>query len=240
VVIAGAYGFGDWSHMKQKIESLTKSPAELSKAAVEAGDVDQVRQLLQSHPDLVSTINEPIFSFKSPAAHVARTNLELLDLLLAHGADLNARTSWEKGSFGVLEQVNPDEAAPLIARGARIDIWAAANLGMMPELVALIASDPSLVHAKGGDGKRPLHFARTIEIARCLLEHDAEIDALDDDHDSTPAQHLIGDRPEVVGFLVAQGARSDLLLAAALGDVALVRRHLDADPGVVAMRVYQD
>jgi ankyrin repeat protein len=140
----------------------------------------------------------------------------------------------------VLEQVSPDEAAPLIARGARIDIWAAANLGMMAELVALITGDPSLVHAKGGDGKRPLHFARTIEIARFLLEHGGEIDALDDDHDSTPAQHLIGDRAEVAGFLVAEGARSDLLLAAALGDLALVRRHLDADPGVIAMRVYQN
>jgi len=239
LVIARGYGFAGWPHMKRKIESLTKSPAELFKGAVEAGDVDHVRQLLQSHPDLVSMVNEPIFGFKSPAVHVARTNLELLDLLLAHGADLNARTSWEKGSFGVLEQVNPDEAAPLIARGAKIDIWAAANLGMMAELVALIAGDPSLVHAKGGDGKRPLHFARTIQIARFLLEHGAEIDALDDDHDSTPAQHLIGDRPEVAGFLVAEGARSDLLLAAALGDVALVRRHLD-DPGVVAMRVDQD
>jgi hypothetical protein len=62
-------------------------------------------------------INEPMFDFKSPAVHVARNNLELLDLLLAHGADVNARTSWEKGGFGVLEQVNPDEAAPLIARG---------------------------------------------------------------------------------------------------------------------------
>jgi ankyrin repeat protein len=226
--------------MKRKIESLSKSPAELFKAAVEAGDVDRVRELLQSHPDLVAAINEPMFSFQSPAAHVARTNLELLDLLLAHGADLNARTSWEKGSFGVLEQVNPDEAAPLIARGARIDIWAAANLGMMAELVALIAGDPSLVHAKGGDGKRPLHFARTIEIAQFLVERGAEIDALDDDHDSTAAQHLIGDRPEVAGFLVAQGARSDLLLAAALGDLALVRRHLDADPASIAMRVDQN
>jgi ankyrin repeat protein len=240
LVIARGYGFAGWPHMKQKIESLTKSPAELFKAAVEAGDVDHVRQLLQSHPELVAKINEPMFSFKSPAAHVARTNLELLDLLLAHGADLNARTSWEKGSFGVLDKVDPDEAAPLIARGARIDIWAAANLGMMPELAALIAGDPSLVRAKGGDSKRPLHFARTIEVARFLLEHGAEIDALDDDHDSTPAQHLIGDRPEVAGFLVAQGAQSDLLLATALGDVALVRRHLDADPGAIAMRVDQN
>ena len=240
LVIARGYGFAGWPHMKRKIESLTQSPADLFKAAIEAGDVDHVRQLLQAHPDLASAINAPMFSFKSPAVHVARTNLALLDLLLAHGADLNARTAWENGGFGVLEQVNPDEAAPLIARGARIDIWAAANLGMMAELVALIASDPSLVHAKGGDGKRPLHFARTIEIARCLLDHGAEIDALDEDHDSTPAQHLIGERPEIAGFLVAQGARSDLLLAAALGDVALVRHHLDADPGVISMRVDQD
>jgi ankyrin repeat protein len=240
LVIARGYGFTGWLHMKRKIESLTESPAELFKAAVEAGDVDHVRQLLQSHPDLVSKINEPMFGFKSPAVHVARTNLELLDLLLAHGADLNARTSWEKGGFGVLEQVNPHEAAPLIARGARIDVWAAANLGLIPELKALIAGDPSLVHAKGGDGKRPLHFARTVPMARFLLEHGAEIDALDDDHDSTPAQHLIGDRPEIAGFLVAHGARSDLLLAAALGDVALVRRHIDADPGALAMRVDQE
>src|SRR5262249_16860223 len=196
--------------------------------------------LLKSVAVLESLINEPMFSFKSPAVHIARTNLELLDLLLAHGADLNVRTSWEKGSFGVLEQVNPDEAAPLIARGARIDIWAAANLCMRAELVALIAGDPSLVHVKGGDGKRPLHFARTIEIARFLVEHCAEIDALDDDHDSTPAQHLIGDHPEVAGFLVAQGARSDLLLAAALGDIRLVQRHLETEPGAIAMRVDQD
>jgi hypothetical protein len=136
--------------------------------------------------------------------------------------------------------VNPEQAAPLIARGARINIWAAANLGMMAELATLVAKDPALVHAKGGDGKRPLHFARTVEVARFLIEHGAEIDALDDDHDSTPAQHLIGDHPDVAGFLVAKGARSDLLLAAALGDLNLVSNHLNADPGSIAMRVDQD
>ena len=240
LVIARGYGFAGWPQMKRKIESLTRSPAELFKAAVEAGDVGGVRRLLQSHPDVVAKINAPMFGFDSPAVHVALGNLELLDLLLAHGADLNARSAWENGGFGVLERVSPEEAAPLIARGARVDVWAAANLGMMAQLVAFIADDPSLVHAKGGDGKRPLHFARTIEIARFLLDHGAEIDALDDDHDSTPAQHLVGDRPEVAAFLVARGARSDLLLAAALGDVALVRRHLDADPGAIAMRVDQD
>jgi ankyrin repeat protein len=240
LVIARGYGFASWPQLKRKIDSLTKSPTELFTAAVEAGDVDHVRQLLRSHPGLVSQINEPMFSFKSPAVHVARTNLDLLDLLLAHGADINARTSWEKGGFGMLEQVNPEQASPLIARGARIDIWAAANLALMVELATLVTRDPALVHAKGGDGKRPLHFARTVEIARFLIEHGAEIDALDDDHDSTPAQHLIGDHPDVAGFVVSKGARSDLLLAAALGDLALVRHHLDAEPGSIAMRVDQD
>jgi hypothetical protein len=117
LVVARGYGFASWPQLKRKIESLTKSPAEQFVAAVEMGDVDQVRRLLQSHGDLVSRINEPMFGFKSPAVHVARTNLDLLDLLLTHGADLNVRTSWEKGGFGVLEQVTPEQAAPLLAAG---------------------------------------------------------------------------------------------------------------------------
>jgi ankyrin repeat protein len=240
LVIARGYGFASWPQLKRKIAALTKSPTELFIAAVEMGDIDQVRQLLQSHGDLVTHINEPLFSFKSTAVHVARGNLAMLDLLLAHGADLNALTRWEKGGFGVLEQVNPEQAAPLIARGAKIDIWAAANLGMAVELATLIDKDPALVHAKGGDGKRPLHFARSVEVARLLVEHGALVDVLDDDHDSTPAQHLIGDHSDVAGFLVSIGARSDLLLAVALGDRSLVRNHLDADPGSIAMRVDQD
>jgi hypothetical protein len=71
-----------------------------------------VRKLLRFHRDLVSRINEPAFSLKSPAVHVARTNLDMLDPLLAHGADLNVRTSWDNGGFSVLEQVNPEQAAP--------------------------------------------------------------------------------------------------------------------------------
>jgi ankyrin repeat protein len=240
LVIARGYGFGGWPQLKRKVDLLTQSPVDLFKAAVEARDVDEVRRLLSTHRDLVAKINEPMFGFSSPAVHVARTNLDLLDVLLAYGADLNARTSWEKGGFGVLEQVSPEQALPLIARGARIDVWAAANLGMMAELTTCIAQDPALVHAKGGDGKRPLHFARTVEIARFLIEHGAEIDALDDDHDSTPAQHLIGDHADVAGFLVSMGGRSDLLLAAALGDLALVRSHLDADPASISMRVDQE
>ena len=240
LVIARGYGFASWAKLKHKIDSLTSSPVEQFVTAVKGRDVEAARGLLAAHPELAARINEPLFAFKQTAAHIAATDLAMLDLLLAHGADLNVKSSWEEGGFGILENVTPEQAPPLIARGAKVDVWAAANLGMAAELMALVEADPALVNGKGGDGKRPLHYARTVEIARFLLDHGAQIDALDDDHDSTPAQHLIGDRPDVCRFLVARGARSDLLMAAALGDLALVRKHLDEDPGAIAMRVDQD
>jgi len=240
LVVARGYGFASWAKLKHKIDGLTKTPVELFVAAVKAGDVDGVRDLLTAHPDIATRINEPLFDFKQMAVHAAHRNLAMLDLLLAHGADINAKSTWEHGGFGILENVMPKQAAPLIARGAAVDIWAAANLGMVDRVKYLIDADPALVNAKGGDGKRPLHYARTVEIAEFLLDSGAQIDALDDDHSSTPVQHLIGDNVDVCRFLATRGAKTDLLLATALGDLALVRRHLDEDPASIGMRVSRD
>ena len=49
---------------------------------------------------------------------------------------------------------------------------------MMGELAALITDDPSLIRAEGGDGKRKLQFAGSIDIARFLRGHGAKIDTL--------------------------------------------------------------
>ncbi len=240
LVIARSHGFPSWPKLKRKIDSLTRSPIDRFVDAVKAGDTDGLRQLLETHPDLAARINDPLFDFGRTAVHAARDNLSMLDLLLSHGADINAKSAWEKGGFGILEDVALERAGPLIARGAVVDVWAAAHLGMIDRLGELIASDPALVNAKGGDGKRPLHFARTVEIAAFLLDNGAEIDARDDDHDATPAQHLLGDRPDVCRFLISRGARTDLLMAAALGETELVRRHLEEDSGSIRIRVNQE
>ncbi|MGI9383925.1 MAG: hypothetical protein ACR2PO_12295 [Methyloligellaceae bacterium] len=240
LVIARGYGFASWPKLKRKIDALTKSPTDLFVDVVNAGDVAAVRQLLESHAELSTHINDPLFVFGRTAAHVAHDKLDLLDLLIARGADITRKSDWEHGGFGVLEEASPEQADALIARGAVVDVWAAAHLGRLETLRDLVEADPALVNAKGGDGKRPLHYARTVEIAAFLLDRGAEIDAKDDDHDSTPAQYLIGDQPKVCGFLIEQGARSDLLMAAALGDVELVRRYLDEDPQSIGMRVSQE
>ena len=169
---------------------------------------------LSAHPELAARINEPLFDFKQPAIQLALGNLAMLDLLIAHGADINAKSAWEMGGFGILENATPEQMPALLERGARIDVWSAAKFGMADRLRAFLKSDPSLVNAKGGDGKRPLHYAASVAIAQLLLDHGAEIDALDDDHHSTAAQYLVSEHPEVARFLLARGARSDLLLAA--------------------------
>ncbi len=96
----------------------------------------------------------------------------------------------------------------------------------------LLVRAPALVHARGGDGQTPLHFASTVEVAQLLIDRGADIDARDVDHESTPAQYMVRDRQDVARYLVARGCRTDILMAAALGDLDLVRQHLDADPGL--------
>src|SRR5436190_2187304 len=171
LVVARGYGFANWAAMKSKIESLMKTAVEQFLVALYAGDVAEVRNLLSGHADVRAVVNEPICHFNSRPAAQAKKNLPLLDVLLTHGADLNLKSTWWAGGFGLLEYgCTPEEAAPLIARGAIVDVFAAAHLGMFDRLRELVDGEPALVHARGGDGKTPLHCARTVDMARYLLD----------------------------------------------------------------------
>ena len=208
--------------------------------ALKGNDAGRVRTVLSRHSDLKARLNDPLpdASFGSTALlrAVGRRNQEMIAVLLGAGADINARSHWWAGSFGVLDQESGLEEF-LIERGATVDVHAAARLGRLDRLRELVLAQPELARARGGDGQTPLHFAASVEIAQFLLEHGAQLDARDVDHESTPAQYMVRDRPAVARYLVSRGCATDLLLAAALGDVERARALLDADPAVVRMRV---
>jgi ankyrin repeat protein len=206
------------------------------KAAFRKDDAASVRELLARHPELKAKINEPLADFDSPAILGVRSR-EMLDVLLAAGADINAKSRWWAGGFGLLHCASPELAAYAIERGAIVDVHAASRLGMLEKLAELVMADPELVHARGGDGQTPLHFASTIEIAKYLLDHGAAIDARDVDHESTPAQYMVRDRQDIARYLITRGCKTDLLMASALGDLNLVRKHLEADPDLIRLRV---
>jgi ankyrin repeat protein len=214
--------------MREAIEQLKEAFCEDNAALF--------RQLLACHPELKAKINEPLAAFDAPLITQVCSR-EMLDVLLESGADINAKSRWWAGGFGLLHSSKPDLAAYAIERGAVVDVHAAARLGMMERLRKLVASDAELVNARGGDGQTPLHFANSVEVARFLLDHGADIDARDVDHESTPAQYMVRDRQEIARYLVKRSCKTDILMAAALGDAELVRKHLDLDPDCIHMRV---
>lgn len=216
-------------------------------------DTARVRELLQQHPELRARIDDPLPGYglgqHALFAAVQRSDRATIDLLLNAGANIQKRTEWWAGGFGLLDDCDPSMVDFLTERGAVIDAHVASRLGMLPKLQELVQADPALVHARGGDGQTPLHFASSIEVAAFLLENGANIDALDIDHESTPAQYMLRveqkrhyprDRQDVARYLISRGCHTDILLAAALGDVELIRKHLDTDPGCIRMSVSEE
>jgi hypothetical protein len=248
--LAQEYGFSTWAQLKAHVESVSLKPAEALKVAVCASDAARVRELFDQFPELKKTLDDPLpgygFGLNALYAAVQRTDRATIEVLLRAGADIRKRSDWWAGGFGVLDDCDPGLAEFLIERGAVVDAHAAARLGMMPKLRELVTADPSLVHARGGDGQTPLHFASTVEVAEFLMANGADIDARDIDHESTPAQYMLRveqkrhyphDRQDVARYLVSRGCHTDILMASALGDLELVKRHLDADPNCIRMNV---
>src|ERR1043165_315623 len=132
--------------MEQKADM---SPMEQLAAAVKANDLASAEQTLERHPELKSRLNEPRPEFSFGATlllgALQRRSKEMIDLLLRAGADINARSHWWAGGFGVLDD-DHGLASFLIERGATVDAHAAARLGMLKELKQLIAADATAVH----------------------------------------------------------------------------------------------
>ena len=232
--LAREYGFTSWARLKHNVESLTGTdPASALEAAVRLDDAGRVRDVLARFPALAGMLDDPLpngdFGATPLLAAVHLGNREMIDVLLAAGANINQRSHWWAGSFGVLGR-DREFNAFLITRGAIVDAHDAAQAGMLDRLKELIAADPQVVHAGFGDGQTALHVASSVEIAELLIDNGADIDALDVDHESTPAQYLVRDHPDVVRLLIARGCRTDILMASAVGDLELVRRHLTDDP----------
>ena len=251
--LANEYGFATWAKLKSHVEALSLTPAETLRVAVCDSDAARVRELIRQHPELRAKINNPLpdygFGAQALFAAVQRSDRATIDVLLQAGADIRKRTEWWAGGFGVLDDCDPSLVEFLVERGAVVDAHAAARLGMMAKLRELVADDPDVVHAKGGDGQTPLHFACTVEVAEFLLSNGAEIDARDVDHESTAAQYMLRvdqkrhyprDRQDVARYLVSRGCYTDILMASALGDIGLVRRHLDSDPKCIRMNVSEE
>ena len=206
--------------------------------AVQKGDTARARQqLVLEH--VRARVNDPTFAFGQRAAHIAAKNEQMLGALLDAGADVDLKSEWENGPFTVLDNADEQTARYLLARGATLTANVASRLGWFDDLKRLIEADPSLVHARGGDGQQPLHQAKTVAIADYLLDRGAGIDVPCIDHQTMAAQYALVDRPDVCQRLLERGATPDIYMAARLGDMALATGLIDAEPECVSARIHE-
>ena len=233
LAIAREAGFDSWSML---VGYLQQRDLEAIRDAVSHGDVTTAGRLLRL-PHVEEHVNASMFAFGQRAAHVAAKQPAMLEVLLAAGADLNLESEWENGPYTVLDNATEETARFLLSCGVKLTANVAARLGWIDELRQLLAADPALVHARGGDGQQPLHQAPTLAVADLLLDHGADVHARCIDHKSTAAQYALAERPEICRRLLERGASADIFMPARLGDVALAMRVLDADPQAITARI---
>lgn len=209
--------------------------------AFERADAAAVRQIVLANPALRERINEPAFPFDSPALVAFAGNPAMVDVLLELGADPNRKSAWWAGGFHPLYSATAETADRLLAAGARMDACAAAHLNRLDDLREILRRDPAAVHERGGDGQRPLHFARSLAAVDLLLDAGADIDARDTDHRSTAAEWMLdrrrgAGRYDLARYLVDRGAATDIFMAAAMGLTARIRTMLVTQPDLLTLR----
>jgi ankyrin repeat protein len=231
--IAREAGFDSWPVL---VEHLQQRDITAFGDAVSHGDVVTARRLLGT-PHVKEQINAPMFAFGQRATHIAAKRAPMLEVLIAAGADLNLKSEWENGPYTVLDNTTEETARFLLSRGLKLTPNVAARLGWIDELRQLLAADPSLVHARGGDGQQPLHEAATVAVVDVLLDHGADVNARCIDHHSTAAQYALAERPEICNRLLERGAGADIFMPARLGDLGLAMRVLASDPQAINARI---
>ena len=126
----------------------------------------------------------------------------------------------------------------LLARGAFVDIFAAAYLGRPADAEALLNRDPALVNAKTADGMTALQYAARaghLEVARELILHGADVNAQADGTRSSIGEACHGGpwkaepADDIVQLLLDHGAQVDVFAAAATGRTDLIEAALEQD-----------
>ena len=213
--------------------------------AADRGDTNAMESFLKSDPRLLDKSGQdPHWESESVTPlHVAARagKTEAVRFLLDRGADKEARDGHVQRTplmFAALRR-REETVQLLVARGAKVDIHAAAAMGDEARVRGFIDADPALVKAKGAEGGTPLHYASTPGVARLLLERGADPSAKDEHRHRTTLFWAMW-RPGVGSVIAEKMGVSDIFTACVFGETDRVAALMKADPGLAAARTGPD
>jgi hypothetical protein len=160
--------------------------------AIVAGELETVRELLDSDPSLVNTTA----CFETTPLHYAADqvdpSLDLVKLLLDRGADITARGSTGRTPLHGVE--SKEVAQAIVARAPR-------------------RSRRSVINAPSDTGATPLHSAATrnrMDVVKFLVGKGADVNAMTRGNTSPLRWAAIEGNWEIVDFLRRHGASEDI------------------------------
>ena len=248
LVLARAHGFASWPKLKAHVEGVTLHRAA---DAVRAGDLAEVRRLLDARPELVHVDMAGDDEHRLLHYAVLARNPEMTRLVMQYGADphkgiyphrdaTSALTiATDRGYDEIVAIIKEEETKRRTARAggaavADIDRLAKAFVdGARAAAIALLEQHPELVNARQRVGWTPLHIASAVlddAAVEWLLRHGADVNARGD-ADRTPIDvaaemHRSDDVKRfrrVANTLRRHGAELTPASAVALGEAQWVR-----------------
>jgi ankyrin repeat protein len=195
--------------------------------ASRSGDRAAAARVLSRSPELARVTGpHPIWGGEPTALHVAVENgrVDVAALLLEKGADPNHPSDMYDGWTPMLLAAGREsrELVDLLrAHGAQVDAWEASALGDVARLAEIVAVNPGVVRERRANEAPPLHFAATVEVARFLVAHGADLDALNKYGATAARSAAYGRRTRrpIARFLMERSGEADPWLFAALDDV---------------------
>jgi ankyrin repeat protein len=238
--LAREYGFDSWPKLKAFVEGVTDRRF---CDAVRAGDLPQVRAMVQARPGLARR-NGPL--------HIAVMDRapEMVRLLMEHGANPREGVyphrdatspltiAAERGYDEIVSIIREEEQRRRGGGPAPDEVFRAIGRGETDRAISIIEADPALVHTRDAmRGLTPLHVAAqrlNVRLAAWLLDHGAN-PAVPGWHDFTPldaAAHVSDagsarEFAELAALLRGRGAPMTDRAAAALGDLEWLRARRD-------------
>ncbi|MCY4073451.1 MAG: sigma-70 family RNA polymerase sigma factor [Chloroflexi bacterium] len=228
--------------------------------AAKSGDIDKVRALLAEDGRLANAegfVRTSLWGSDAKALHVAvmHGRKDIVDLLLAHGADINARD--DKYHFNALiHAIDLADFMPayadlgmvdfLLERGAEMDVWACAWLGDMEGVKGRLDENPALVNEIGPGPSTLMSFCRDVKGIEFYLGYGADPLVRYQRHGKTRQSSPLRDQayrrnyPGVRRLLRHLGWAVDVFWAAIMGDIDALRALLAADGDLVSASTPDD
>lgn len=140
--------------------------------------VDAVRAMVEANPNLLSQqLGFALNQWQPLHFTVVKSLVDMVQLLLECGADINARTAWGMTPLCLAIHAKDERLVQLLTdRGAQVDLSAAITSGQWQRVRAMLDADPDQVQP-GGSNQFLLHYTvklGLVEATTKLLDYRAD------------------------------------------------------------------